>query len=103
MNDFAEFKSEGANGLNGSKIPRDELERQIRDIIVEQAMIDPARITPDATIESLEVESMDIVMILMAIEEKFGVYVPVDGSIAEAKDLKGFVRGVADHILGGHA
>ena len=33
---------------------------------------------------------MDIVMILMAIEEKFGVYVPIDGQIAEAKDLTSF-------------
>lgn len=103
MSDFAEFKSQGADSLSQSKIPREELERQIIDIVVEQGMVDPARITPDATIESLEVESMDIVLILMAIEEKFGVYVPVDGSIAEAKDLSGFVRGVADHILANHA
>jgi acyl carrier protein len=89
--------------LSSCQLPRDELERQILDIIVEQAVIDPARITPDSTIESLAVESMDIVMILMAIEEKWGVYVPVDGGIAEAKDLSGFVRGVADHILNAHA
>jgi len=88
--------------LNQPDIRREDLERQIVDIIVSEAMIDPSRITPDATIESLEVESMEIVMILMAIEEKFGVYVPVDGRIADAKDLKSFVRGVADHVLGNH-
>jgi len=88
--------------LNQPDVRREALERQIFDVIVSEAMIDPSRITPDATMESLEVESMEIVMILMAIEEKFGVYVPVDGQIAEAKDLKGFVRGVADHVLGNH-
>ena len=103
MSHLAEFRNLGAVSLNQSKIPREELERQILDVIVKEAMIDPARITPDATIESLEVESMDIVMILMAIEEKFGVYVPVDGSIVEAKDLNGFIRGMADHILGNNA
>lgn len=83
-------------------IRKEDLERQILDLIVSEGKIDPSRITPGATLESLEVQSMDIVMILMAIEEKFGVYVPIDGQIADAKDLTSFVRGVADHILDSH-
>jgi acyl carrier protein len=81
---------------------REDLERQIRDLIISEGKIDPSRITSDATLESLEVQSMDIVMILMAIEEKFGVYVPIDGQIAEAKDLNSFVRSVAEHIVDNH-
>jgi acyl carrier protein len=83
-------------------VSREDLERQILDLIMSEGKIDPARITPDATIKSLEIESMDIVMILMAIEEKFDVYIPVDGRIAEAKDLTSFIRGIADHMLGDH-
>jgi hypothetical protein len=41
-------------------------------------------------------------MILLAIEEQFGVYIPVDGQIAEAKNLNSFVRSVSEHILGAH-
>lgn len=78
------------------------MERQILDLIISEGNIDPSRITPGATLDSLEVQSMDIVMILMAIEEKFGVYVPIDGQIAEAKDLTSFVGSVADRILGNH-
>lgn len=83
-------------------ISREDLERQILDVIVAEGMIDPSRITPDATLESLAVGSMDVVMILMAIEEKFSVYVPIDGQIAEAKDLSGFVSSLADHIIANH-
>lgn len=88
--------------MNQQDISRQDIERQILDVIINEGKIDPARITPNATIESLNVESMDIVMILMAIEEKFDVYVPVDGRIAEAKDLTSFVRSIADHILEHH-
>ena len=84
-------------------VRRADVERQILDLIISEGKIDPTRITPDATIKSLDVESMDIVMILMAIEEKFDVYVPVDGQIAEAKDLTGFVRSIADHVLADHS
>lgn len=80
----------------------DELERQILDVIITEGKVDPARITPNATLESLAVESMDVVLILMAIEEKFGVYVPIDGRIAEAGNLNRFVEIVAEHIRNAH-
>ncbi len=78
---------------------RDSLAAQIFEVIVSEGKIDPAKATPDATLASLEVQSIDIVMILMAIEEKFGVYVPIDGGMAEAKDLSGFVRQIESRIL----
>lgn len=80
----------------------DDLERKILDVIIAEGKVDPARITPDATLESLAVESMDVVLILMAVEEKFGVYVPVDGRIAEAGNLNGFIEIVADHVRKAH-
>lgn len=88
--------------MSQSDSRRQEIEREILDLIITEGKIDPSRITPDATLESLEVQSMDTVMILMAIEEKFGVYVPIDGEIAEAKDLNTFVRSVSNHILKDH-
>ena len=33
------------------------------------------------------------------VEEKFDVYIPMDGSIAEAKDLKSFIDGVLQRIV----
>ncbi|WP_253708061.1 acyl carrier protein [Bradyrhizobium sp. WD16] len=77
----------------------ESLADQILEVIVSEGKIDRARATPDATLESLEIQSIDIVMILMVIEEKFGVYVPIDGSIAEAKDLNGFMQQIESRIL----
>jgi len=88
--------------LSESDSRRQQVEREIIELIVNEGKIDPSRITPDATFQSLELQSMDTVMILMAIEEKFGVYVPIDGQIAEAKDLNTFVRSLSDHILKAH-
>jgi acyl carrier protein len=93
---------QGAATLSQSDSRRQQVEREILELIISEGKVDRSRITPDATLESLEVQSMDTVMILMAIEEKFGVYVPVDSQIAEAKDLAGFVRSVSDHILKNH-
>ncbi len=77
----------------------DSLAAQIFEVIVSEGKIDPAKATPDATLESLEVQSIDVVMILMAIEEKFGVYVPIDGGIADVRDLGGFVQQIEARIL----
>ena len=78
---------------------REQLAEQILDVIVSEGKIDRTKVTPEATLESLEVESMDVVMILMAIEQKFGVYIPIDGGIAEATDVTSFVENVAERIL----
>lgn len=72
---------------------------RILEVIISEGKIDPAKATPDATLESLEVQSIDIVMILMAIEEKFGVYVPIDSDIAEAKNLGGFLQLIEARIV----
>src|SRR5882757_5569845 len=71
---------------------------QVVDLIVTEGMVDREKVTPDATFESLGLKSIDIVMILTAVEEKFDVYIPMDGSIAEAKDLKSFIDGVLQRI-----
>lgn len=82
---------------------RDKLIEQIIDLIAAESGFERSRITPDATLESLGVESIDVVTILMAIEEKYDAYIPVDGQIAEARDLMSFVGSIADHILEAHA
>ena len=75
-----------------------ELIEQIKEVIATEGMIDISMITPEATIESLDLKSVDIVMILTALEEKFNVYIPMDGSLQEAKDVKSLMEALADHI-----
>lgn len=71
---------------------------EVVELIVTEGMVDREKVTPDATFETLGLKSIDIVMILTAVEEKFDVYIPMDGSIAEAKDLKSFIDGVLARI-----
>ncbi len=61
-------------------------------------MVEADKIKPDATIESLDLKSIDIVMILTAIEEKFDVYIPMDGSFQEAKTVQDLVDALTSHI-----
>jgi len=71
---------------------------EIMEVIASEGMIDRATVTPEATIESLDLKSVDIVMILTALEEKFNVYIPMDGSLQEARDVKTLIDAIADHI-----
>ena len=71
---------------------------EVVGLIVSEGMVDREKVTPDATFETLGLKSIDIVMILTAVEEKFDVYIPMDGTIAEAKDLKSFIDGVLARI-----
>jgi acyl carrier protein len=76
-----------------------ELVNQVINVIVSEGMVDREKVTLDATIESLDLKSIDIVMILTAIEEKFDVYIPMDGPFHEAKDVKSLIDAIAGYII----
>lgn len=76
-----------------------ELVNQIIEVIATEGMVDRDKITMDATIESLDLKSIDIVMILTALEDKFDVYIPMDGPFHEAKNVKGLIDAVAAYII----
>jgi acyl carrier protein len=82
-----------------AKVPdQTELVDQIIDVIVSEGMIEREKVQPDATIESLGLKSIDIVMILTALEEKFDVYIPMDGPFHDAKDVKSLIDAMASYI-----
>ena len=78
---------------------REKLVNEIIDVVAAEGMIDRSKVTPDATIESLDLKSVDIVMILTALEEKFNVYIPMDGTLQEAKDVKSLINAIVDLII----
>jgi acyl carrier protein len=45
----------------------------ILDVVAEEASIDRDKLTPDATLESLGIASIDIISIVFALEDRFGV------------------------------
>lgn len=75
-----------------------KLVEDLIDVICKEGMVDREKATPDATIESLDLKSIDIVMILTAIEEKFDVYIPMDGSFQEARTVQQLIDALATYI-----
>lgn len=53
---------------------------QVIAIIAEQALLDPASVTPDATLEDLGIDSMGLVESIFAIEEAFDISVPFNAN-----------------------
>jgi acyl carrier protein len=71
---------------------------KLLDLIAKEGMIDRAKLTMDATLESLGVKSPDLLVVLMAVEEQFGVYIPVDDSLSDARTLGDLVNALASHL-----
>ncbi len=85
--------------MNSAQVTdRAAIEQQLIDLFVTDGMIDRSAIKPDATLESLGIQSVDIMMVLMSVEEKFGVYVPIDEKLADTKNLQGFIDHLIDRI-----
>ncbi len=60
-----------------------DIESDIFDIIAEKAAVDREKIHATAKLEDLEVESLDVVEIIFAIEEKFDVDIPFNANDQE--------------------
>ncbi len=70
----------------------DNIETQVKEIIVEQLGVDAEKVTADAKfIEDLGADSLDTVELVMAFEDKFGVEVPDE----DAEKLKSVADVVA--------
>lgn len=53
------------------------IDQKVKDIIVEQLSVNAEQVTPEAKfIEDLGADSLDVVELVMAFEEEFGVEVP---------------------------
>ncbi len=72
----------------------DEITGRILAIIGETQRKDPAQVTIDSTFEELEIDSMDGVNIVFALENEFDINVPDD----EVKKLRS-VREVVDGVV----
>lgn len=53
---------------------------KIREIIAEQALLEPRDVPDDASLEDLGIDSLGVVEIIYAIEEEFGISVPFNAN-----------------------
>ena len=82
-----------------TRFGEDELTLQLVEVIAKEGMVDLTDVGPDTTLESLNIASVDYMMILAAVEEKFSVYVPMDESLAQVKDVGGLLAVLKERIL----
>lgn len=59
-----------------SQLPIDE----ILDVVAQKAMIDRSKLTPDAKLADLNVSSLDMVEVVFALEDKFGIELPFNAN-----------------------
>jgi len=56
------------------------VQERVIAIIAEQAVLDPADVTPESTLESLGIDSLGLVESIFAIEEAFDISVPFNAN-----------------------
>ena len=72
---------------------RAEIESKLTELLVEELGLDEDKITMEATFEEdLEVDSLGVVELLMALEDNFGVQIPDEeaesiGTVGQAVDV----------------
>ncbi|MBZ0217970.1 MAG: acyl carrier protein [Fimbriimonadaceae bacterium] len=75
--------------------------QQIITIIEEDGAIEREKITPEATLETMGLASMDVVMILMGVEEKLDIYLPMDAELTSARNMSEFVSAIDKALKSG--
>jgi acyl carrier protein len=53
-----------------------KLDDELIDLIVEEALIDRDKVVREATLETIGLDSVDMVSVVFAVEEKYGVEIP---------------------------
>jgi len=66
------------------------LDDELLDLIAGESLVDRARLTREATLADIGLDSVDVISIVFAVEEKYGVEIP-ENAFAETKDLGGFL------------
>lgn len=56
-------------------------------IIAEQAVLEPADVMPDSTLESLGIDSLGLVESIFAIEEEFDITIPFNANEPEKSEF----------------
>lgn len=65
---------------------------KIKEIIAEKIDIDPTTITEESSFEDMEVDSLDMVEIVMDIEEEFDISIDVEDDIKTVGDLVALIQ-----------
>lgn len=62
-------------------------EKDIYEIVAKQAKVEPSNLTPETLLSDLDLQSIDVVELVFAIEEKFDIQVPYSPSDQDAAGI----------------
>lgn len=75
---------------------------EVLDIVAQKAMIDRQRLTPEAKLSDLNISSLDMVEVVFALEEKFGIELPFNANTQDNEfDTVGDVIALVEAQLAG--
>jgi acyl carrier protein len=75
----------------------DNILEQLAEILQEVADVDPADVTPEKSfVDDLDVDSLSMVEVAMAVEEKFNAKIP-DEQLSELKTVGDAVKYIEEH------
>ena len=66
---------------------RPDVQDQIISIIAREAILEPAAVHPDMTLDELGLDSLGLVEVIFAIEEAFDISVPFNANEPEKSDF----------------
>lgn len=75
-----------------------DIKSRVIQIIAEQAVLDPSDIAPNATLESLGIDSLGLVESIFSIEEAFDISIPFNANEPEKSDFD--ISSVASIVAG---
>lgn len=65
---------------------------KIRDIIAEKMDIDASEITEESSFESMQIDSLDMVEIVMDLEEAFDISIETNEGLKTVGDLVNYIK-----------
>ncbi|MEM8590246.1 MAG: phosphopantetheine-binding protein [Pseudomonadota bacterium] len=77
-----------------SEVDTKTVESKIVEIVANQRRTDPAKLSLSDRLEDIEIESIDLVEIIFAIEDEFDIDVPQDRDAMKLDTLQDVVDGV---------
>lgn len=70
---------------------RETLIKELLTLVADEGMVEVSEIAPEKRLDELDIQSADFVMILMAIEEKYNVYISVDNELADVEIVQDLI------------
>ena len=76
----------------------DDMQARVIECIAKEVRLDPKLLTPTATFDELGIDSLDVVNIVFALEDEFGLQIPDEFNLSDLEDIAGVHRAVAQFV-----